>query len=169
MADTGILTPDERVELIDGEIVLKAAKKPPHSAITQQTSDYLTIALKNKAKVRVQDPIHLSRFSEPEPDIAVVQSNPHNYFENHPRPKDVLLVVEVSDTTLNYDLKKKRLVYAKSKLMEYWVIDVAKRLVHVFRNPVNNKYQQESIYTINSVLTIIAFPEIGIQVGSFFP
>lgn len=84
MSNLGVLKPDERTELIDGEIFLMAVKNPPHSAITKTASDYLRDLLRGKADVRIQEPVHLSDCSEPEPDIVLVRIKPRNYIERHP-------------------------------------------------------------------------------------
>ena len=104
MSDKGILKPDERTELLDGHVISMAAKKPPHSIVNQLAGDYLKQVLSGQAVVRTQEAVHLNAKSEPEPDIAVVQLPLTRYSDHHPYPEEVLLLIEVADTTLNGSL-----------------------------------------------------------------
>lgn len=170
MTDLGILPPGQRTELIDGGIFVMAAKKPPHSAITKTASDYLRDLLKGKADVRVQDPIRLSDRSEPEPDIAIVRRvEPRNYIERHPIASDVFLLIEVADTTLNFDRKIKSAIYAQSGIADYWIIDVNGERVFVFRRPEGEKYLEKTVFGKNARVSFLAFPETTINFRSFFP
>ncbi|HAA26424.1 MAG TPA: hypothetical protein DCE56_00515 [Cyanobacteria bacterium UBA8553] len=94
MTAAGILDPDERVELLEGQVISMAAKNPPHSATNLCAADYLRNLLTGKALIRVQDPIDLSVYSEPEPDIAVVQIDPRRYVDHHPTPAEIFLLDE---------------------------------------------------------------------------
>lgn len=171
MADAGILSFDERVELIDGVIISMAAQKPPHAAITKITSDYLRNLLAGLADIRTQAPIHLGESSEPEPDIAVVRIDFRNYIDHHPTPEDIFLIVEVADTTLNYDRNKKAALYSKAGIIEYWVIDVVNELVYVFRLPEGSPYGYGTVnlWDRDDVQSLVAFPDIAISIDQFFP
>lgn len=168
MADSGILGPEERVELIEGQIIPMAAKNPPHSAITKQTADYLREILAGVADIRIQEPVHLSSRSEPEPDIAIVRIDPRNYIDHHPLPVEVFLLIEVADRTLKFDCKTKAALYAKAGIADYWVIDVKEQQVFVFREPGTKTYQQETVWRKNAVLRLSAFPDILVLVENFF-
>lgn len=169
MSEVGILAPDERTELIEGEIILMAAKNPPHVAIGKFAADHLSNLLGNSVLVRTQDPVRLSSRSEPEPDIALVQPPLERYFDRHPTPNEIFLVIEVADATLNYDLKRKAEMYAKAKISDYWVIDVKLCLVHVFREPMQNTYQQKSILAPSDSVAIVAFPDLIVSIRELFP
>ena len=169
MSEVGVLTPDERTELIEGEIILMAAKNPPHVTIGNLAADYLRNLLAGAAYIRTQDPIRLDLRSEPEPDIAVVQGTSRQYLEHHPTPDEIFLIIEVADATLNYDLKRKSQLYAKAKILEYWVIDVRLCQVHVFREPVQKTYRQKSVLASDASVALIAFPDVIISVRDFFP
>lgn len=168
MAETGILNPEERVELIEGQIVPMSPKNPPHSAITQRTNNYLKTLLEGLAMIRVQEPIHLDRHSEPEPDIAVVQIHPDDYDDHHPEPAEVFLVIEVADSTLKYDLENKAALYAKAQIAEYWVIDVNNQRVFVKRNPEGKAYQQETVLQEDATTSLLAFPDVTVSIKRFF-
>lgn len=145
MSEVGILAPEERTELIEGEIILMAAKNPPHVASGNFAADYFRNLLSGSAHIRTQDPVRLSSRSEPEPDIAVVQPRLDCYLDHHPTPDEIFLIIEIADATLNYDLKRKTKLCAKAKISDYWVIDVKQCLVHIFREPVQDTYRQKSI------------------------
>lgn len=169
MADMGILHPDERVELIEGQIITMAAKNPPHSAITKRTADMLRDRLTGKADIRVQEPILISDRSEPEPDIAVVKIDPRDYIDKHPVPDDVFLLIEVADHTLSYDCNKKAALYARAGIPEYWVIDITNEKVIVFSELESKAYQQKSTKDKHSVLNLITFPDIYLELEKIFP
>ena len=169
MFETGIITPEERVELIEGQVIPMSAKNPPHAATTLCASDYLKRLLAEVALVRVQDPIQLSQYSEPEPDIAVVRIDSRKYIDHHPAPNEVFLLIEVADTTLEADRKQKAPLYAKARIAEYWILDVNQHQVYVFREPDLAIYNQELILEENVSISLIAFPEIEVQISKLFP
>lgn len=169
MAVAGILSPDERVELIEGQIIPMSAKNPPHAATNLCAADYLRNLLSGRALIRIQDPISLSAYSEPEPDIAVVRVDSQRYLEHHPTADEIFLLVEVADTTLARDRKQKAPIYAKAKIADYWILDVNTRQVYVFREPRNEAYTQETILDQEATLSMLAFPEIEVQIDQLFP
>lgn len=169
MLEMGIITADERVELIEGQVIPMSAKNPPHAATTLCASDYLKRLLAEVALVRVQDPIELSQYSEPEPDIAVVRIDSRKYIDHHPQPDEVFLVIEVADTTLETDRKQKAPLYAKARITEYWILDVNQRQVDVFREPNLAGYSQQFILEENVTISLVAFPEITVETSQLFP
>ncbi len=169
MIEAGILTPSDRVELIEGNIVSMAAKNPPHAATNLCAADYLKQLLAGLALVRIQDPIQLSQYSEPEPDIAIVALNARKYIDHHPTPAEVLLLIEVADTSLQDDRMIKAPLYAKAGILEYWILDVNTRQVYVFRDPQDDGYTQEIILNEENLLTAIAFPDLPIALSQLFP
>ena len=169
MIEAGILTPSDRVELIEGNIVSMTAKNPPHAATNLCAADYLKQLLVNKALVRIQDPIQLSQYSEPEPDIAVVAPNARKYIDHHPTPDEVLLLIEVADPSLQDDRTVKAPLYARAGIVEYWILDVNTRQVYVFRDPQKDGYAQEVVLTEENTLSAIAFPELPIALNQLFP
>ena len=169
MVETGILAPDERVELLAGEIISMAAKKPPHVVVTKLAADYLEQLLDGLALVRSQDPVHLNQYSEPEPDIALVMPPVRRYLEHHPTPEEIFLLIEVADSTLKFDTNKKARLYAESNVADYWVIDALTRQVYVFRKPVAGIYTQNKVLDDNSTTTLLAFPSIEVKLIEFFP
>jgi len=169
MIEAGILKPSDRVELIEGNILAMAAKNPPHAATNLCAADYLKQLFAGKALVRIQDPIQLSQYSEPEPDIAVVVPDVRKYVDHHPSPAEVLLIVEVADTSLQDDRTVKAPLYAKAGIVEYWILNVTTRQVHVFREPGEDGYAQETVLDETTTLAAIAFPDIAIAFNQLFP
>lgn len=169
MIETGILTSDDKVELLEGQIIQKNLQRPPHAATTQRAANYLTRLLVGQAYIRVQLPITLPPNSEPEPDIAVVHIDARRYFDHHPAPDEIFLLLEVAKTTLKNDSITKAPIYAKAQIPEYWVLDVQERQVSVFRQPGAETYQQETILNEDATISLVAFPDLNISVNQLFP
>ena len=169
LIETGILTTDEKVELVEGQIIQMSPQRPPHAATTQRTANYLSRLLRNQAYIRVQLPITLLPNSEPEPDIAVVRIDDREYFDHHPTADEMFLLVEVAKTTLKSDRIIKASTYAKAEIPEYWVLDVQERQVHVFREPVGEAYQQETILNEDATISMIAFADVNMSLNQLFP
>ena len=169
MIETGILDEDDRVELLAGQIIEMSPQLPPHAATTQCSANYLSSLLTGLAYIRMQLPITIFPNSEPEPDIAVVRIESNQYFDHHPTPDEIFLVVEVANTTLRKDRGQKVRAYANANIPEYWILDVYERQVYVFRNPGNDTYQEEIILNESAIFSMVAFPEIAVSVGELFP
>ena len=136
MGETGILGPADRVELIDGEIFDMSPIGVLHAAIVDALLRHLSRSVAESAVIRCQNPLRLDEFSEPEPDVAILRPRADCYTTAHPGPADVLLVIEVADSSLAYDLGTKVPLYARHGIPEVWVIDAATRQTRVFRQPV---------------------------------
>ena len=164
MAEMGILEADERVELLAGQIVKMAAKGTAHSAAVTRTDKLLNNRLGERILVRLQDPVRLNNYSEPEPDIAVVVPDPLYYEDHHPIPSEVYLIVEVADTALRTDCGIKATIYAQSGIADYWVLDVNNRQVHVFREPSQDGYQSRVILGDDASISPLQFPDFSFMV-----
>ena len=167
MIETGILTTEDKVELLEGRIIQMSAQRPPHAATTQRTSDYLKAQLMERAYVRMQLPITLST-SEPEPDVAIVRIDPAIYGDHHPTPDEILLLIEVAHTTLVTDREEKALIYARANIADYWILDIVGRRVYIFRNPSNDGYQSTTFLNQDAAIELLAFPEIEIPFSELF-
>lgn len=166
MAEVGILQPDEKVELIAGQIIRKMSPQgSPHAAAITRANRLFGKCLGDKVLVRLQLPVVLNDFSEPEPDLAVVKAEPFDYDDHHPTAKDVYLIVEIADTTLKGDREVKGKVYARSGLEDYWILDVNNRQLYVYREPTDEGYQREIILTENDSIAPMQFPDCVIQVA----
>lgn len=161
MIEAGILS-DRRVELLSGDIVEMSPEGAAHYMLGEDGSEYLKTLLQGKAYVRFDGPVTLAN-SEPEPDIAVVCLPRENYRQRHPYPQDILLIIEISDSTLKIDLHQKKKIYAKANIQEYWVLDLNARQLTVFREPKNGDYILKREMT-QGIITMLAFPDIEISV-----
>jgi Uma2 family endonuclease len=165
MAEAGLFV-DQRVELVEGEILTMSPMNPAHAASLQLVTRALEAALGKDRCVRVQLPLHVDDQSEPEPDLAVVPGTPRDYRQH---PTTALLVVEISDTTLIFDRERKRELYARAGVPEYWIVNLLKRRVEVHRVPVGGDYTQTSTCDSANTLTSLAAPHAPIRVADLLP
>lgn len=169
MSEMGILDPNERTELIAGQITLMVAKGTPHVITLQLLASGLLGQIGTTALIRTQDPIHLDDSSEPEPDLVIVRGEILDYIDRHPQPTDIHLLVEVADSTLSYDCQVKDKVYAKAGIPEYWVIDIKNRQVHIFHDPQATGYASQLILAESQTVSLFAFPAVIMPIGSILP
>lgn len=169
MAEAGILEPGERVELIDGEIVRMAAIGSRHGATVKRLIRHLVPAVGDRGLVQAQDPVRLGEFSEPEPDIAILEAREDDYATGHPGPDDVILLIEVADTTAAYDREVKAPLYASAGIPEYWMVDLPADRVEVYRQPREGSYQEVSPHPRGEVLCPTTFPELDVPVDVMLP
>lgn len=142
MATAGVLAQDARVELIEGEIIDMAPIGSRHASVVRKLARAFQAAVGNTALVSVQDPIQLGDFSEPQPDLALLRWRADFYANAHPTAADLLLVVEVSDTTLEFDRDVKVPLYARYGIAEVWLVDVTAKTVTSYTNPGDLGYAQ---------------------------
>lgn len=154
MGQSGILGEDERVELIEGEIIEMTPIGSPHASHVTRLSRKLTLHAGESALVAVQNPVRLSDFSEPEPDIALLRPRDDFYRDAHPGPADVFLIIEVSDTSLAYDRDTKVPLYARHGVPAVWLVDLQSRTVHVFSQPTDDDYADAQSYQGDDVLQV---------------
>lgn len=142
MAEVGLLSPDHRVELIEGEIVEMSPIGKTHGGTVKRSNRLLNRELGDAVVVSVQDPIRLNDFSEPQPDLALLKPRKDFYSHSHPTPDDVLVVIEVADTSVNYDRNVKLPLYARAGIPEAWLMVLPKDVIEVHSQPKNGKYQK---------------------------
>ncbi len=168
MAESGLLS-TERTELLAGYITVMAAKGTPHVTSLQMLADTCREQLRSIALIRTQDPIQLDEFSLPEPDLAIVRGTVLDYADHHPQPADIYLIVEVADKTLKHDCELKQLLYAQAGLVEYWVLDVQNRQLHIFQQPTPTGYTHHLILTEPNQVALLAFPNFAIDLTAILP
>jgi Uma2 family endonuclease len=168
MGELGILNPDENVELLAGQIVKKSMKGTRHTSTNKRLEKVLEHLLGDRALVRTQDPITLDNYSEPEPDVAVVLPNLSFYADHHPTPSEVYLIIEISDTTLRQDCEYKAKLYAQAAIEDYWVLDINKRQLHIFRLPSSDGYLSQQVISDNEIISPLAFPEIRLSIADLW-
>jgi Uma2 family endonuclease len=168
MIRDGILKEDERIELIRGEIVEMSPINNSHAACVSNLALLLTEALQRKAHVWVQNPIWLDRRNRPQPDIALLRWRDDRYRRNRPTAADVILVVEVSDSSLVYDRHTKADLYAEFGIADYWIANVKENVIEVYSKPVNGKYQTAQSAQVGDVLSLPGGLEGTIDLSELF-
>jgi Uma2 family endonuclease len=163
MAEVGILPPDARVELIEGEIIDMAPIGSGHGGTVSQLDDLLRDAARGRANVFVQSGVRLSDISEPQPDFALTKLRADFYKKKHPGPTDMFLAIEVSESSLRYDLQVKAPLYARHGVPEYWIIDLKSRLVRFFRSPESGQYTDVTSTGTPGVVAPVALLEVQID------
>ena len=145
MTTAGILAEDDRVELIEGDIVHMSPVGSQHAAPVKRLNHFLGRQVGDRALISVQDPIRLDDFSEPEPDIALLRPRDDFYVDAHPGPEDVFLLVEVSDSSARFDRSVKLPLYASHGICEVWIVDIGSRAIEVYQNPEGREYRDRSL------------------------
>jgi Uma2 family endonuclease len=154
MAKAGILHEDDRVELLDGEIIEMAPIGSRHAATVNRMTRRFNERAHGRYIVSVQNPVRLSHHSEPQPDLLLLRFRDDEYEAAHPGPDDVLLVIEVSDTTVASDRRTKLPMYAAAGIPEAWLVNLPRNSIEVHREPRNGRYQQVTVYRRGDSITL---------------
>ena len=165
MSEAGILSENDKVELINGEIIEMSPIGRRHAACVDRINRLFSNILGIKVIVRVQNPIILNNLSEPEPDIALLKPRADFYESGHPQPQDIFLLIEVADSSLEYDRDVKIPLYATSGISEVWLVDIYEQVIIVYRYPSENGYSDIQTLSRGEKLSIQAFPEINLVVN----
>lgn len=173
LTDLGFFDSGERVELIRGDIIKMAAKRTPHSVCNYLLLKELYKLLGDEAIVRGQEPIIILPNSEPEPDIVIARKREDNYLSSHPYPEDVLLVIEIADSTLKSDREIKLPLYAEAGINQFWLFNLVDNQLETYTQPYqdgNHKYDYRCklIYLPNEVINIPHFLDISLNLSLFF-
>jgi len=168
MAEAGILTPNDRVELIDGEIFDMVPIGSAHAGKTVRLNRlFARAAADGLALVSIQSPLRLDAYNEPEPDVMLLKPRADDYQGRHPNAADVLLLVEVSETSLAFDRGTKLPLYAKFGVPEVWIVDLRGAAIEVYREPAGDAYALKERLT-SGPLTPVLVPGVTIDVGALF-
>ncbi|HWQ15894.1 MAG TPA: Uma2 family endonuclease [Roseiflexaceae bacterium] len=168
MLSAGILSEDDRVELIDGEVRVMSPIGPLHAAIVKRLNTLLSRSLPDTVILSVQDPIQLNDYSEPQPDLAILQYRDDFYGHAHPVADDVLLVIEVADTSVAYDRDEKVPRYAGANIAEVWLIDINTFTVEQYLHPRNGKYLVKQLVERGDTITAHAVAGLQLDVDRIF-
>ena len=167
MAEVGILKCDERVELVEGEILVKPPISPGHAWEVDQLNEFLIRRAAGRYRLRSQNPVRLNDHSEPEPDVSLLRRRPEGYGAAHPTPADVLLIIEVADSSLEYDRNIKAHIYGRSGVPETWVRNLPEDCIERFTEPGPDGYAQHTVHRRGETLTPVALPDFGAGCGGF--
>lgn len=164
MIESGILSDRDRVELLQGEIIEMSPIGRQHAACVDRLNELLVRELVGRAIVRVQNPIQLSTRSEPQPDFAILQRRSDFYANGHPQPNEVFALIEVSDSTIEFDRTVKVPIYAKDSIAEVWIVDLNAEAVQIYRDPSAAGYQQLQTFRRGQSISFQAFTDIQFTV-----
>ena len=168
MYEVGVFGEAPRVELLDGEIMMMSPIGPMQGTLVRRLTRYFIKNLPDTIECSAQLPIIAGDHSEPEPDIALVRRRDDDYKQEHPSSADVLLLIEVSESSLKFDLGRKLQLYASIGISEYWVVDVAKQVVLVHRDPAGSTHKRVETAGVESVLTPAGVPECRLDLAWLF-
>jgi Uma2 family endonuclease len=160
MVRVGILTKYDRVELIRGEVLEMSPIGDRHAASVDKLTALFATRLSGRAIVRVQGPVRVDDYSVPEPDVTLLKTKPDYYASGKPRPREVLLVIEVSDSTYRHDRRVKIPLYAEDGIAEAWIVDLERQVVEVFRSPGPDGYADARTVPPEGALSPAAFPDV---------
>ena len=164
MAEAGIFHEDSHVELVDGEIIDMVPIGPRHSDGVDRLAETFITHLAGAVRVRVQNPVRLDEHNEPEPDLVLARRRDGGYATGHPMTEDVLLIIEVADSSAEYDRQTKAFLYARFGIPDYWIMDVGRDHVLVLRDPTETGYATTRVYRRGEQLSPLAFPNLVIRV-----
>ncbi len=167
MIEAGVFQPEDRVQLIDGDIIEMSPQGSRHATAIRLVENALRSVFTEGYDVRSQLPLALDAFSEPEPDVAVVPGGPRDYVEAH--PERALLVVEVADTSLELDRGRKLAVYARAGIPEYWIVNLSEGTLEVYREPSGETYRAKSKLGPGEAVAPASRPEATVPVADLLP
>ncbi len=169
MGEVGVFAADARLELIEGEIVEMPPIGSRHAGGVNILNGLFVRLVGTRAIVAVQNPLILGDRSVPQPDLVLLKPRADSYASAHPTPADVLLVVEIADTTLAFDLGTKIPLYARHGVPEAWVVDLGERVIRAFRDPSTNGYRTSFTVSVGGNVSPSALPDVSIAVALLFP
>lgn len=168
MAEAGILRPGDRVELIEGEIIDMVPIGSRHAAAVTRIGNTLMCSVGREAIVAIQNPVRLSHYSEPQPDIALLRPRDDFYAAVHPGPGDVLLLVEVADSTLRFDRDTKLPLYARHGIPEVWLVDIENAQFTIHRDPQTHGYAQTQTPISLTRIEVPGMADVVVDLGGLF-
>ncbi|EAZ89431.1 Uma2 family endonuclease [Crocosphaera chwakensis] len=173
LIELGFFTADERLELIRGDIITMSPKRTAHSVCNSLLFGELYVLLKDKAVVRGQEPILIPPNSEPEPDVVIAQKREDNYLSSHPFPSEILLLIEIADSTLIFDRDVKLPLYAEAGIMDFWIVNLRDKQLETYTQPYQlskgkYNYRSQQIYLPDDIINIPHFTNISFVLKPFF-
>ncbi len=173
LIELGFFLGDERLELIRGDIIKMSPKRTAHSVCNSLLFGELYVLLKNKAIVRGQEPIIIPPDSEPEPDVVIARKKEDNYLSSHPHVSDILLVIEIADSTLKFDRDIKLPLYAEAGIIDFWIVNLRDKQLETYSQPYqlangDYNYRSQQIYLPDDVVNLPHFTNISLVLNPFF-
>ena len=168
MGEAGIFTEDDRVELIDGEILEMTPIGPPHAGLVSRLTELIVTRVAGRAHVSIQNPVRLDPHTEPQPDLVVARRRKESYTDRHPEPDDILLVIEVADSSLRYDRTEKAPRYGRAGIPETWIVDVDATAVTVHTDPGPGGYATRRVLRRGDEVAAGSLAGLGFSVDEIF-
>jgi Uma2 family endonuclease len=168
MSENGVLRPEERTELIGGEVRQMNAMGLLHAVLVRRLTTYFNDQRGEQVIVSPQCPLQLDEHSEPEPDLVLLKWRTDEYSTSHPRGEDTLLLIEVSDSTLRYDREEKTPRYAAAGIPEVWIVDVEHQQIEQYSRPNQGRYEKSDVWKIDQEIRSLGLPQVMISVGKLF-
>ena len=165
MAETGVLRPDARVEMIDGKIIDMSPIGPFHGGVTDYLNEVFTVASKGRWRTRVQNSLRLDDHSEPQPDLVLAKPANDFYRKRHPQPEDVFLLIEISDSSLETDQQDKLPAYGRAGIPEAWLVNLNELTVEVYRESNFTGYASKTILQAGEQAKPLPFPDAAVDVA----
>jgi Uma2 family endonuclease len=174
LIELGFLTEANHIELIRGELIQMTAKGTPYTVCSSILCRQLNRLLGDRAVIRGQDPITLPNQSEPEPDVVIARGRDEDYLAHHPYPEDILLVIEISDKTIDYDQTTKLSLYAEAGISDYWIVNLPARQLERHSQPYQNaqnkfSYLSKQVSLSNQSVAIPGFEDALLDLNRLFP
>lgn len=163
MIKQGILTSNDKIELLEGDLIKMSAMGPRHLASINRLTEFFILQLQGTVMVSTQGPVELSQFSEPEPDVSLLKKRADYYRSAIPKAEDALLVIEVADTTLSKDRGVKLSAYARAKIVEFWIVNLQDDIIEVYTNPTGSSYQTVRIVHRHETLSPVLLPAVILE------
>ncbi len=164
LGEVGIIGPDERTELIDGDIILMSPMGRRHFGFLIRLNRIFSKLFNDRALVAIQGPVRLNGELQPEPDLLILKPCGDDYIESDIQIQDIYLLIEVADTTINHDRNVKSVLYGRAGIIELWIVDINAELVEVYRNPGPNGYESIQQFRRGESISPLAFPDLVISV-----
>lgn len=164
MSEAGLLGTDDRIELLDGQLMLMMSIGPHHAGVVMRLLKLLEHTVGDLALVNAQNPVRIGPYSEPLPDLTLLRFRGDFYTTAHPRPADVLLLIEVSDATLQDDRKRKVPLYAEAGIIEVWLLALQQDYLEVYRQPKGKRYETVTQLFRGDTIYPLSFPQHGLLV-----
>lgn len=165
MAETGVLRPDGRVELLDGRIIDISPLSPLHAGVPHHLGEILTGTSRERWETSIHNPLPLDDFWEPEPDLMLLRPSAEFYKRRHPMPDEVFLLIEISDTTLELDREVKLPAYGRAGIPEAWIVDLIRGTIEVYREPHFTGYGSKTLLRSGDQAKPSAFPDAVVSVA----
>ncbi len=165
MAETAVFRPGARMELLNGRIIDMSPTGPFHSGLVKRLNRIYTQLSQGRWQASVQDPLRLDDHSEPEPDFMLLKPSPDDYTSRHPQPEEVLLLVEVSDSTLGYDREEKIPAYGRAGIGEVWIVNLTDASIEIYRDPYFTGYGSKTVLRAGDQVAPQAFPDAIVAVA----